>query len=285
MYKLGRGETSKRGGEGVSRDKEGGWELDDPRPLFTTVLPLFHYWPVEERQVGKGVTVTNCRKGDHDMPPLVNLIGFAPRLPMQSLLHDLSLPSCFSPSPFACPIFRFLSGNGARFLWTAARDVKRASFSESGSRSRDFYRSARGIGKRSRAKSRAKMSNERGDDFSMRSPRSKCREIQPGWLKIYQSSSPSLSPARNDFSGRAPSFLTALYVHALVTLKCRGSIFARLVQFPITRTLLVLEKARWSLSIAVHSARVIPFFSLLSISISLCRARTLARVLCFVEWG
>lgn len=121
------------------------------------------------------------------------------------------------------------------------------------------------------------MSNERGDDFSMRSPRSKCREIQPGWLKIYQSSSPSLSPARNDFSGRAPSFLTALYVHALVTLKCRGSIFARLVQFPITRTLLVLEKARWSLSIAIHSARVIPFFSLLSISISLCRARTSSR--------
>lgn len=125
------------------------------------------------------------------------------------------------------------------------------------------------------------MSNERGDDFSMRSPRSKCREIQPGWLKIYQSSSPSLSPARNDFSGRAPSFLTALYVHALVTLKCRGSIFARLVQFPITRTLLVLEKARWSLSIAVHSARVIPFrpsfLFFLSLSLSDPRARPLFR--------
>lgn len=111
MYKLGRGETSKRGGEGVSRDKEGGWELDDPRPLFTTVLPLFHYWPVEERQVGKGVTVTNCRKGDHDMPPLVNLIGFAPRLPMQSLLHDLSLPPCFPhPSPSLARFLDFSLG-------------------------------------------------------------------------------------------------------------------------------------------------------------------------------
>lgn len=60
-------------------------------------------------------------------------------------------------------------------------------------------------------------------------------------VENYQSSSPF--PVQRFFRLR-PAFFNALYVHALVTLKCRGSIFARLVQFPITRTLLVLEKAR-----------------------------------------
>lgn len=242
MYKSGRGETSKRRGLLAIR-REG---VDDPRPLFTRVLPLFHYWPVEERQVGKGVTVTNCRKGDHDMPPLVNLIGFAPRLPMQSLLHDLS---SLLPSPR--PIFRFLSRNGARFLrttgppmviWTGAALRKRIPIP----RFLSFLLEELGR--------RTKETNEwRWSRFFDRDAVTMIR--RNNGVENYQSSSPF--PVQRFFRLR-PAFFNALYVHALVTLKCRGSIFARLVQFPITRTLLVLEKARWSLSIAVHSARVIP---------------------------
>lgn len=192
MYKSGRGETSKRRGLLAIR-REG---VDDPRPLFTRVLPLFHYWPVEERQVGKGVTVTNCRKGDHDMPPLVNLIGFAPRLPMQSLLHDLS---SLLPSPR--PIFRFLSRNGARFLrttgppmviWTGAALRKRIPIP------RFLSSLLEELGRRT------KETNEwRWCDFSiaMRWPWSD--EITG--LKIISRHLPS--PC-NDFSGCAPPFLT-----------------------------------------------------------------------------
>lgn len=195
MYKSGRGETSKRRGLLAIR-REG---VDDPRPLFTRVLPLFHYWPVEERQVGKGVTVTNCRKGDHDMPPLVNLIGFAPRLPMQSLLHDLS---SLLPSPR--PIFRFLSRNGARFLrttgppmviWTGAALRKRIPIP------RFLSSLLEELGRRT------KETNEwRWSRFFDRDAVTMIR--RNNGVENYQSSSPFPFSPCNDFSGCAPPFLT-----------------------------------------------------------------------------
>lgn len=194
MYKSGRGETSKR--RGLLAIREG---VDDPRPLFTRVLPLFHYWPVEERQVGKGVTVTNCRKGDHDMPPLVNLIGFAPRLPMQSLLHDLS---SLLPSPR--PIFRFLSRNGARFLrttgppmviWTGAALRKRIPIP------RFLSSLLEELGRRT------KETNEwRWSRFFDRDAVTMIR--RNNGVENYQSSSPFPFSPCNDFSGCAPPFLT-----------------------------------------------------------------------------
>lgn len=134
---MGRGETSKRkGGFAIRRG------LGDT-PILVRFLRGFYHFSITGRsrrsvKLERGVTVTNCRKGDHDMPPLVNLIGSAPRLPMQSLLHDLLLARFLD----------FSLGNGARFLNAVHRRDINGQLCERGSR--DFYR-PRGAEKRSRA--------------------------------------------------------------------------------------------------------------------------------------